>query len=294
MKATIAIPIYNDVQTLQLAVRSVFAQTLEDWELILVDDGSSDGSVDLVRQIDDPRVSVYADGKNQGLAARLNEIADLARADVLLRMDADDAMHPERLSRQLEVLEKNALDLVASRAYAFDIGNNVYGLYNERPIPISSAGWLNNGIITHPSVAGRTEWFRRNRYDEGLRKTQDKELWIRAATSARLIKLDERLLFYRVRGNVKLSAYKLNYRYDRLVVRRYGPGLIGEAATRRLLITSHLKSLLATAAFGTGTVEQFQRRRVSDLSQEELTVAQNQLVSILRADVPGWPSIPVT
>src|SRR5438045_1632919 len=91
---SIGISFQNARATLADAVRSVLAQTCRDWELLLVDDGSSDGSLELARRIEHPRIQVISDGVNQGLASRLNQIALLARGTYLARMDADDLMHP--------------------------------------------------------------------------------------------------------------------------------------------------------------------------------------------------------
>jgi len=70
-------------------VKSVFAQTFENWELILINDGSDDGSEQLVKKIEDPRVRIIDDGKNLGLPARLNQIIAESAGELLARMDAD-------------------------------------------------------------------------------------------------------------------------------------------------------------------------------------------------------------
>ena len=110
---TIGIPFFNAEATLLDAVRSVFAQTHQDWELLLVDDGSTDRSLELARSIDDPRVRVYSDGRNKRLAARLNEISRLARFDHVARMDADDVCLPERLARRPDSLKSAAREIRA-------------------------------------------------------------------------------------------------------------------------------------------------------------------------------------
>ena len=129
VSVTIGIPFLNARRYLEDAVRSVFAQTHGDWELLLIDDGSTDGSIAVVRHLDDPRVRVLGDGSNRGLCARLNQIASLAQGTYLARMDADDLMHPERIERQLKFLRANPnVDLIdtatspwttSSRRWAF-------------------------------------------------------------------------------------------------------------------------------------------------------------------------------
>ena len=94
---TIGIPIFNAEATLLETVQSVISQTVRDWELILIDDGSRDGSLAIANSIQDPRIRVLSDGVNKGLPARLNQIVDEAKYDLIMRMDADDLMHPQRL-----------------------------------------------------------------------------------------------------------------------------------------------------------------------------------------------------
>src|SRR5512140_3729418 len=101
---TIGLPIYNAGALLRDTLRSVFAQTLTDWELLAFDDGSTDGSGEVLRGLRDPRVRVLSEPENRGLAARLNFIHANARGRYIARMDADDLMHPERLARQVEFL----------------------------------------------------------------------------------------------------------------------------------------------------------------------------------------------
>ena len=104
----------------ELALKSVFSQTFTDWELILVDDGSSDDSLALARSLKDPRVRVYSDGLTKRLNARLNELVSLARAPYFFRMDADDIMHPERLERQYAELVRSDSNTVIGTGFLLD------------------------------------------------------------------------------------------------------------------------------------------------------------------------------
>src|SRR5262245_45190822 len=100
-EVTIAIPCFNAASTLPMAISSVFAQSYESWRLVIVDDGSTDQTVALAQSVVDPRVSVIADGQHLGLSRRLNQIAEACQSPFLARMDADDAMHPERMEKQI-------------------------------------------------------------------------------------------------------------------------------------------------------------------------------------------------
>ena len=132
---TVGMPFRNPGPFLEYAVRSLFAQTFDDWELVLIDDGSTDESVKLAAGIDDARVRLIRDGRALGLVPRLNQVIDLSRGRYIARMDADDMIHPHRLSAQLEFLEKNTgTDVVDSGAVILDAERNPVGVRGlERP-----------------------------------------------------------------------------------------------------------------------------------------------------------------
>ena len=129
MPVSIGIPFFNPGQAFEPAVRSVFAQTFTDWELFLVDDGSTDGSLERARAITDSRVTVVTDGANRGLCERLNQIARLARHDLLCRMDADDVMHPARLAQQVDWMRRNPdVDVLGAQAITIDDAERATGV----------------------------------------------------------------------------------------------------------------------------------------------------------------------
>jgi glycosyltransferase involved in cell wall biosynthesis len=163
---TIGIPFRNARRSLATAVRSVFAQTHHDWELLLIDDGSTDGSIEAVRRLADPRVRLLADGGHRGLCARLNQIAAMARGTYLARMDADDVMHPERVERQLALLQTDpSVDLVDTATFTMDDHLTPRGVRGDRPLDCRPESVLRDGLLIHPTVMGRAEWFRRHPYD---------------------------------------------------------------------------------------------------------------------------------
>ena len=180
---TIGIPFYNAEKTLADAIRAVFAQTYPYWELILMDDGSTDRSLEIARSVDDPRVRVISDGKNLRLAARLNQITREARYDYLARMDADDLMAPDRIEKQMRLLEERPdIDLVSAGMFAYDSKFNFYSArsLNVPEITKRRVGLARSGIC-HAAVLGRKAWFLRHPYDETFSVAQDAELWCRAA-----------------------------------------------------------------------------------------------------------------
>ena len=182
MTLTIAIPFYNARPYLADAIRCVFAQTFTDWELILLDDGSTDGSLDVAKAVDDPRVRVVSDGRNLGLATRLNEVTRLADSDLIARMDADDLMSLRRLEVQYRVLAENpAIDLVSTGLLSLGSDGELVGRRGiDGGTPSFDDVLYQRRGVLHGSVVARREWFSRNPYNERLRQAQDVDLWLSA------------------------------------------------------------------------------------------------------------------
>lgn len=121
---TIAIPVYNSAATLERCVRSALGQTLQDVEIIIADDGSTDGTLALARRLatEDARIGVLAISPNGGKPAAMNRIAAKARGRWLAVLDADDAFHPGRLERLVSAGEAAGADLVADNLVYVDAG----------------------------------------------------------------------------------------------------------------------------------------------------------------------------
>ncbi len=115
---------------LRSAVTSVLRQSVDDLELIVVDDGSSDGTQAILEELDDPRLVVVRNDEPQGLARSLNTALDRARGSYVARLDADDVALPDRLERQLAHLRANpGLAVVGSAVLEVDEGDRVGSLH---------------------------------------------------------------------------------------------------------------------------------------------------------------------
>lgn len=213
---TIGIPFYNAEDTLEDAVKSVFAQTHTAWELILIDDGSTDDSLEIARSIKDSRVKVYSDGNNKRLAARLNELADLAQYNYIARMDADDLMLRERLETQLKhLLENDGCDLVSAGLISVtdDLTPTGVRCVQNGHIVTTREVMLGRSGIVHPATLGKTQWFRENQYNSAFGVGQDTDLWIRSSArrSLKIHVSPSPLLFYREDGNVTFRKLSRGY-----------------------------------------------------------------------------------
>ena len=286
-RVSIGLPFGDNLDTLGLAIRSVFAQTETDWELLLADDGSVDGSRALAASIADPRVRLLGDRNRRGLAVRLNQIARAARAPVIARMDADDQMAPDRLATQLAVLEADpALDLVGSDLVALDAAGRPTGRRKRRALPNDLAGVLRHGFLSHPTVVGRRAWFLANPYGECWSRGEDFELWCRAVGRVRVGEVPEPLLFYREPVPVNLPAYLTTFRARRAITLRYGPATIGWLPTAALVVRTLVQPLAYRIARRCGLEHRLVARRNRPLDARERREAEAVLGRIAATPLP--------
>lgn len=205
---SVGMAVLNGGEQLHMAVQSVLAQTMEDWELLLIDDGSTDGAADAIAALGDPRIYVIKDGRNKGLAVRLNETIAMARGRYFARMDHDDLSHPERLRRQVSAMQADAdLDLLACRCIKINDDDQFTGYmpFAADHEQICRRAWL-RFPMTHPSWLGRLEWFRQHRYPVPAPfYAEDFELLLRACESSKYGALPQVLLAYRVRSGIELK-----------------------------------------------------------------------------------------
>lgn len=229
-KITIGIPFYNAEEYLALAIESVINQSFEDWELILVNDGSTDKSLEIAKKFAsiDARIRVLSDGLNKKLPYRLNQIIDESDSAYIARMDADDIIHPDRLKIQLEFLEENPnYDLVSSGTVSIDNDNQVYGYRSVSKIYTDFKGIKKSYPILHASVLSRRSWNKRNKYNIDYPRSQDYELWSRSASrnDLNIAVLPDLLYYYREKGNIFTDKLIRSYRDGFKIYSKYKGGL---------------------------------------------------------------------
>ncbi len=163
-------PVYNALPYLRDAIASIIAQDEADWELIALDDGSSDGSGEFLARIEHPRIRVFHSPANRGVSAMINRGIDLAAGKYIGRMDADDLSTPSRLRRQLQALEDcPEIDLIGTSSYVVDIGLRLV-LVNHQPCDHSSI--VRHAAINVPmtfgALLGKADWWSKWRLDERI------------------------------------------------------------------------------------------------------------------------------
>ncbi len=284
---TIGLPFRNDEDTLRDAIASVFAQSHRDWRLVLVDDGSSDGSLALARSVRDARVTVLSDGTNRGLPARLNQIASIADTEFVARMDADDVMAPSRLEVQLAELQcRPELDLIGCAAWSMDDDLRVYGIRNTQPPSMRHSDYLRNAALLHPSVVARRRWCIDNPYDPTFRRAQDKELWLRSFPWSTWDSLAMPLYFKREDGAIVARHYAASCAADRAVMHRYRHLFPSVRAYAFAMGASFAKQGLYRVV-GTSSLQQrLVRARAAPLDAASTRNAEELLAAAISARVP--------
>ena len=123
------IPVYNREKTVKKAIDSVLAQTWKDMEIIVIDDGSTDKSAEVIKSIKDARIK-YIYQKNAGACAARNHGLDLATGDIIAFHDSDDVWHKDKLEKQLNKLNESGADIVFCKLNEFKEDSYCYGNWN--------------------------------------------------------------------------------------------------------------------------------------------------------------------
>jgi glycosyltransferase involved in cell wall biosynthesis len=288
---SVGISFFNSGDSLLDSVRSIFAQTYSNWELILVDDGSTDNSIEVAASIDDPRVRFLPpDGKNRRLPARLNQITRAAKGDYIARMDADDKCHPERFARQLEFLRTHPeVDVVGSSSCILDKqGRPAKKLVTSETHEEIFKGLFKGGgvSIVHPSIMGKAKWFRRWPYDENNIRCEDYELWVRSRRDSIFANLPDLLCFKDEFLSFSLSKYAKSKHSGALLLWEYAPSEFSRFKAAYKVCKQYLQLGVYAGAKLLGMHGKLISRRYCPLSPQERAEVNVAIDVIRKTKVP--------
>ncbi len=198
-KVTVLMPVYNGEKYLRKAIESILNQTFKDFEFLIINDGSTDRTKEIILSYRDQRIVYLENEENIGLTKSLNKGLKIAKGEYIARMDGDDVSLPERLEKQVEFLDRNSdYVLVGSDCTVLDesgkkIRTDLSILSNST---LKAALALKN-CFKHGSVMFRKDtFFSAEGYDENFYCTQDYDLWTRMVKKGSVCNLPE-VLFYR-------------------------------------------------------------------------------------------------
>lgn len=206
---SVVLPAYNAAQFIRPAINSILNQSYSDLELIVIDDGSTDGTLEIIKSLQekDSRIEIIS-RENRGLVRSLNEGVATARGEFIARMDADDISDLDRIKKQIIYIRERGLDLCGTYIRTFG-----FCLPSLRKYPITSKGanlqLAFNSCFAHPTIIARADILKENPYSESFQKIEDYELWTRLALKGyRFGNLPEVLLNYRRTFSQATEVYR--------------------------------------------------------------------------------------
>ncbi len=218
-KVSVIIPTYNYGKYIEKAIDSVFAQTYRDFEIIVVDDGSTDNTREIIETRYKDKVRYFYQ-KNKGAPAARNKGIKESRGEYLAFLDADDWFAPENLKYKVKVLDNNT-DIgwiysdwyyIDEKGEIIDKASNRYSFHDRKlEGDISSELFSGGNYITTDSVLLRKQCFEKvGGFDEILPAFQDYELWLRVSLCFEVNFINEVLVYYLVHPN-SISSQKINH-----------------------------------------------------------------------------------
>jgi glycosyltransferase involved in cell wall biosynthesis len=196
-------PVYNGEAFIREAIDSILSQSFSDFEFLIIDDGSTDASVEIIGSYAEPRIHLVQNGKRLGLVESLNEGFELARGEYVARMDCDDISLPQRLARQVTFLDGHA-QVGLCGTWVKTIGEAAGDVWRYPTDPeIIRCRLLFESVIAHPSVMMRRRLFGKAglSYNPLYTRAQDYELWVRSAKTFALANIAPVLLIRRVHSD---------------------------------------------------------------------------------------------
>jgi glycosyltransferase involved in cell wall biosynthesis len=200
-RISVVMPVYNAMPYLPEAVRSIFEQTYPEFELIALDDGSTDGSLAYLNSLHDERLSVVNGMRNIGYTERIRQGIGLARSEFIARQDADDISMPDRFERQIAAMSGRPDHAALFSAYlSIDERGAVTGTVHPPPGPRALREGLFFGNVPCHSTAfiRKQALLEAGNYDSAYEPAEDYELWLRLSEIRQIDALDQVLCKFRI------------------------------------------------------------------------------------------------
>jgi glycosyltransferase involved in cell wall biosynthesis len=207
---SVLMPVYNCELYIYEAVESIINQTYKNFEFIIIDDCSTDNTVNICKSFNDERIIIIEKKENTGLSISLNYGISISRGKYIARMDGDDISLPTRFEKQVAFMEANA-DVVVCGA-TFQIINSKETIFVPEKHNQIIVGMLQECKIAHPTVMFRNSFLKLNNlvYDIKMEPAEDYDLWVKIGNLAKLHNMQEVLLYYRTHEGQVSNANTIN------------------------------------------------------------------------------------
>lgn len=247
---SILLPTHNRCDVLGRAIESVVGQSFKDWELIVLDDASTDATCEVVQSFvdKDPRVCYERNPENFRLVRTLNRGLDLSRGVYIARIDDDDVwVDPQKLEKQINFLKKNKNCVLLGTAFVA-VRTNREKAYEFNP-PCADGDirkiFLSYNPFGHSTVIfSKDVALRLGGYDASLSYTEDYDLWLRMGSCGALANLPDNTVRYTLGEGMSSSNRRNHLRYHLRLLREYGDKYPGKYYAFFRLIASHILRIL--------------------------------------------------
>lgn len=223
---SVIMPVFNSATYLRLAIDSILKQTYENIELLIVDDASTDNSIEIIKSFSSSKIRFFKNEKNIGVSATRNKMIDLLNGKYIALMDSDDISPNYRIEKQVDFLEKNSeYGLIGGHYERFSKGR----FFKKRKIHKHSLFQEENqvklnflGSIAAPTAMFRTSIIRKNNlyFDTNLKIAEDYDFWRKIGSFTKVTNIDEILLYYRKHSNNTMNKKELAYRHTVVAIRK--------------------------------------------------------------------------
>lgn len=200
-KVAILMPVYNGEKYLNEAIESILNQTYKEFDFLIINDGSSDRTEEIIKSYNDKRIIYIENEKNIGIVKTLNKGLDLIKSKYIVRMDADDISSSKRVEKQVKFMDKNMdISVSGTSILLFNREGRVWkNKVRQDPTQVKTQLLFNNALM-HPSVIIRKSTLLEGnyKYDEEDCSVEDFGLWQKISFTYKLSNIPEVLLKYRV------------------------------------------------------------------------------------------------
>lgn len=214
-KVSVIMPSYNKEKYIAKSIDSILNQTFKDWELIIVDDVSTDNSVEVIKTYTDKRICFFQNEVNIGIAANRNKALELVQGEYVALLDADDIATDFRLKTQVEFLDNHPeCDVVYGRYNEIDAEDKVKELYFTA---LRNPAFVKARMLVHDPIPNGSAMFRKSfidqyniRYREGYLGMDDYMFWTECSLHGKIVGLPELFLYWRNTENNGTNTYMYN------------------------------------------------------------------------------------
>lgn len=271
---SVMIPVYNGEKEIPLSLESLFNQTYTNWECIMVDDGSTDKTLKVVKKFKDDRIKLFSFKENKGRPYARQKALEEASGKYIAMLDADDWYYPEKLAVQVAYMETHENCVLFSSGMAITEKNNELDVIqcagNKEILTYHFSNPINYKVVPHAPSMMRTENAKKVKYDLSLHVGQDQDFMIRLLKDQDYALYQEVLYVYNLGGSLTLKKYISG---QKATIKLWTKQLQdNQSALFKKKIAAHLKILLGIGLKTVGYFSFLSSRRGTKPTEEQAQI----------------------